>query len=293
MSLSLIQFFNSERANDWDYWGLEVDGTIYALENFRLISWLHTTIGRVPEALAELRELALATGQIIDHTSSQILAPIDGTQEVWAAGVTYERSRAARQEESIDGGDVYARVYDAERPELFYKAAGRSVIAPYAAVGIRADATWSVPEAELAIIFNPAMEVVGFSIGNDMSSRDIEGENPLYLPQAKMYTASCALGPSIRLNESGVSEWPDTTISITIVRQGEAVFAGEVHTSRIKRTIPELADYLRRIYAHPYGVVLLTGTGVVPPSDFTLAEGDVVEISIDGIGTLTNPVRVV
>ncbi|HVO72345.1 MAG TPA: fumarylacetoacetate hydrolase family protein, partial [Aggregatilineaceae bacterium] len=217
------------------------------------------------------------------------LAPVD-EQDVWAAGVTYERSRQARQEEALDGGDIYARVYGAERPELFFKAQGRHVVGPGGAVGIRADARWSVPEPELSVVFNPALEAVGFTTGNDMSSRDIEGANPLYLPQAKVYTASCALGPGIVLASS---DWPVVAIHLYIRRAGEPVFEGETHTARLRRPLAELAEYLGRSNRFPDGVVLLTGTGIVPPPDFTLAAGDVIEITIDGIGTLINPVQVV
>src|SRR5690606_555963 len=182
--------------------------------------------------------------------SPRLLAPVDEA-EVWAAGVTYEISRDARQEESQDGGDVYARVYNAERPEIFFKAQGWRVVGPGDEVGIRSDATWSVPEPELGIVFNPAMEVVGFTIGNDMSSRDIEGANPLYLPQAKVYTASCAMGPGILLKPT--TNWPEAAINITIERDGTAAFEGSVHTDRIKRTISELADYLGHSYTFPNG----------------------------------------
>jgi 2-dehydro-3-deoxy-D-arabinonate dehydratase len=280
--------------------GLKTGETIYDLgEPITSIGeWLQKSAGRVAAAIEQLatqakqitKTIPVSEINAMSHDGLRWLAPVD-TQDIWAAGVTYERSMDARQEEAIDGGDIYARVYRAERPELFFKAHGRNVVGPFGEVGIRADATWSVPEPELALVLNPAMEVVGFTVGNDMSSRDIEGENPLYLPQAKVYTASCALGPGILLNPT--SEWPDTTIRLCI-RRGDAVaFQGEVHTSRIRRTIGELVSYLGRSSQFPYGVVLLTGTGVVPPGDFTLAAGDVVEITIDGIGTLVNTVKVV
>ncbi len=282
--------------------GLKVGNTIYGLDRgvYSVDHWLQASVGRVAEAIQDLVNLAHNTPYSYPATyfdrfpspDHAHLAPaIDLLQDVWAAGVTYERSKDARQEEAMDGGDVYARVYRAERPELFFKGYGRNVVGPFGEVGIRADATWSVPEPELALVLNPAMEVVGFTIGNDMSSRDIEGENPLYLPQAKVYTASCALGPGILLKAT--TEWLDTTIRLCI-RRGDAIaFQGEVHTSRIRRTIGELVSYLGRSNQFPYGVVLLTGTGIVPPGDFTLAAGDVVEITIDGIGTLVNTVKVV
>ena len=215
------------------------------------------------------------------------LPPLD-EQEVWAAGVTYLDSRRARQEESADGGDVYARVYTAARPEIFFKAAAKNTVGHLDGAGFRADSSWNVPEPELALVVNPALEMLGFTIGNDMSSRDIEGANPLYLPQAKVYTASCAIGPGILLAPS--DEWLDTTIGLVISRDGEDVFSGEVSTDQIKRTIPELIDYLGRSNTYPNGVMLLTGAGIVPPAEFTLAVDDVVEITIDGIGTLRNPV---
>lgn len=281
--------------------GLRLGDQVHDLSSYfpSLGAWLRTTNGRVAQAIEELENFARQSSQrfpVDTFTTSPTrdqphwLAPIE-EQDVWASGVTYERSREARQEEAVDGGDIYARVYRAERPELFFKAHGKQVIGPYGEVGIRADATWSVPEAELALVINPAMEVVGLSIGNDMSSRDIEGENPLYLPQAKIYTASCSLGPEIVLGAT--LTWPSTTIRISIQRGGVVIFEGDIHTSRIQRHINQLITYLGRSNQFPDGVVLLTGTGIVPPSDFTLAAGDIVEISIEGIGKLVNPVKVV
>ena len=216
-----------------------------------------------------------------------ILAPIQ-SQEVWAAGVTYYRSRSARIEESKDagGGTFYDRVYSAERPELFFKATGRRVIGHQGAVRIRSDATWSVPEPELTLLISPAGAIVGYTIGNDMSSRDIEGENPLYLPQAKVYDGSCALGPCVLLSSEPLDR--TTPIEIEIVRHGEAVFSGSTTLAELKREPQELAAFLFRDNSFPDGVFLMTGTGVVPGDDFTLASGDVVRISIAGIGTLEN-----
>ena len=215
------------------------------------------------------------------------LPPLD-EQEVWAAGVTYLDSRKARQEEAADGGDVYARVYTAERPEIFFKASAKNTVGHLDAAGFRADSSWNVPEPELALVVNPALEMLGFTIGNDMSSRAIEGENPLYLPQAKVYTASCAIGPGILLAPS--NDWLDTTIRLVISRAGDDVFSDSVSTDQIKRSIPELIDYLGRSNTYPSGVMLLTGAGIVPPAEFTLAVDDVVTITIDGIGTLCNRV---
>jgi 2-dehydro-3-deoxy-D-arabinonate dehydratase len=291
----LVRFYHPDTG---ERLGLRVDDSIYDVSTYfpSIGAWLQSSTGRPQAAIDELDSLTRSSSQTY-HVSlfeaggnAHWLAPVD-TQDIWAAGVTYERSREARQEEAVDGGDIYARVYGAQRPELFFKAHGRDVVGPYGEVGIRADATWNVPEPELALVMNPAMEVVGFSIGNDMSSRDIEGENPLYLPQAKFYTASCALGPGILLTPA--TEWLDTTIRIRIERAGVAAFEGDVHTSRIRRKISELVSYLGRSNQFPHGVVLLTGTGVVPPGNFTLAAGDIIRITIDGIGMLENTVKVV
>jgi 2-dehydro-3-deoxy-D-arabinonate dehydratase len=281
--------------------GLLTDDAVYDLTlSFAWVTmWLRASVNRVSEAIEDLQkakeqakrsfplsafEAAPAKG------AAYLLAPVD-TQEVWAAGVTYERSREARQQESVDGGDVYARVYAAERPEIFFKALGWRVIGTRGEVGVRSDATWSVPEPELVVVYNPAMQPVGFTVGNDVSSRDIEGANPLYLPQAKVYTASCALGPGIVLGSG--EEWPDGSIHMIIRRGDAAAFEGEVSMSRIRRKINELGSYLGRSNHFPDGVALLTGTGIVPPAEFTLSAGDVVEINIDGIGTLVNSVKTV
>jgi 2-dehydro-3-deoxy-D-arabinonate dehydratase len=221
---------------------------------------------------------------------STILPPIL-SQEVWAAGVTYYRSRSARIEESKDvgGGDFYDSVYSAERPELFFKATGRRVIGPGNPVRIRSDAKWSVPEPELTLLINPAAKIVGYTIGNDMSSRDIEGANPLYLPQAKIYDGSCALGPCVLLSSEALSK--TTTIQLEIARKGETVFAGSTTLAELKRDPQELVTYLFRDNSFPAGVFLMTGTGIVPEDDFTLAGGDVIRITIPEIGTLENWVR--
>jgi 2-dehydro-3-deoxy-D-arabinonate dehydratase len=216
-----------------------------------------------------------------------VLAPVV-SQEVWAAGVTYYRSRNARIDESKDagGGSFYDRVYAAERPELFFKATGRRVVGPGSAVRIRSDAKWSVPEPELTLLINPAGEIVGYTIGNDMSSRDIEGENPLYLPQAKVYDGSCALGPCVLLSTEPLDK--TTTIQLEIARQGKPVFTGSTTLAELKREPKELAKFLFRDNTFADGVFLMTGTGVVPANDFTLAHGDAIRISIEGIGVLEN-----
>jgi 2-dehydro-3-deoxy-D-arabinonate dehydratase len=221
--------------------------------------------------------------------NGETLAPI-GSQEVWAAGVTYFRSRAARMEESktSGGGSFYDAVYSAERPELFFKAAAWRVRGPGDPVCIRGDARWSVPEPELALVVNRRGAIIGYTIGNDMSSRDIEGENPLYLPQAKVYDGSCALGPAVLIREEPLP--PDTTIALTIVRNGITAFHGSTTLAQMRRTPEELVEYLYRETSFPDGAILLTGTGVVPPDDFTLQTGDAIAITIPPIGTLDNVV---
>ena len=226
------------------------------------------------------------------RVSDVVLRPPIERQEVWAAGVTYLRSKAARMEESDFSATAYDRVYDADRPEIFFKALAEKVVPTGEGVGIRRDAKWSVPEPELALVINSSGRIVGCTIGNDMSSRDIEGENLLYLPQAKVYDRSCALGPWIRLgmSEADAREW---TVRSTIARGGTSVFAGETCLGNIKRSFEELAGYLCRSQSFPHGAVLLTGTGIVPPDDFTLHEHDVVEIEIAPIGVLRNSVVIV
>lgn len=227
-------------------------------------------------------------GTLVSASQVRILAPID-LHEVWAAGVTYKRSQVARMEESETGASHYDRVYTAERPEIFFKATPHRVVGPGQPVRIRRDTKWSVPEPELALIISPRMKLVGYTIGNDMSARDIEGENPLYLPQAKVYNACCALGPYILLPEEPLDRVA-TKISLTIVRKGREVFRGQTDVDQMARSFDDLISWLGKDNSFPNGVVLLTGTGVVPPNDFTLAPGDVVSIDIAGIGTLTNPV---
>ena len=220
---------------------------------------------------------------------AQVLAPAV-SQEVWAAGVTYFRSRDARIEESKDagGGTFYDRVYNAERPEIFFKATGRRVVANGQPVRIRKDASWSVPEPELTLLISSTGVITGYTIGNDMSSRDIEGENPLYLPQAKVYDGSCALGPAILLSPDPLPK--STVISLEVKRSSSTAFAGETTLAELKRDPKLLASYLFRDNSFPDGAFLMTGTGIVPGDDFTLASGDVVRITIAGIGMLENPV---
>ena len=238
--------------------------------------------------LAELTHLATQDLPSLPLSNDCLLAPLED-QEVWAAGVTYLRSKTARMEESSFSATAYDRVYDAERPELFFKSQPHKVAAPGDPVGIRRDARWSVPEPELALVLNSRGQVVGYTIGNDMSSRDIEGENLLYLPQAKIYHRSCALGPCLRV---GVDETEARTwrIGLEIHRNQAVVFRGETSVGQIKRRFEELAEFLFRCQSFPHGAILLTGTGIVPPDTFTLQAGDRVRITISGIGTLENSV---
>ena len=221
-------------------------------------------------------------------TQVKFLAPID-QQEVWAAGVTYKRSQVARMEESEHGASHYDLVYSAPRPELFFKATPHRVAGPDQPVRIRTDTKWSVPEPEFTLVINPQMQLVGYTVGNDMSARDIEGENPLYLPQAKVYNACCGLGPCILLADQPLDR-AATKITLSITRGGKEVFHGETNVDAMKRTFEDLIDWLGKDNSFPTGALMLTGTGIVPPNDFTLAVGDSISISITGIGTLTNPV---
>jgi len=214
-------------------------------------------------------------------------APVEN-QEVWAAGVTYFRSRVARMEESEQAGNFYDRVYTAGRPELFFKCLPWKVVGPNAPVAIRSDAKWSVPEPELVLVVSPKGRIVGYTIGNDMSSRDIEGENPLYLPQAKIYDGSCAIGPGILIRNQPLP--PPTRITLEIERAGQPVFSGQTALTEMKRNPQELVEYLYRHQTFPAGAFLFTGTGIVPPDSFTLHHGDIIRIAIAGIGTLVNPV---
>jgi 2-dehydro-3-deoxy-D-arabinonate dehydratase len=245
---------------------------------------------RAPDPVALVR-------QQLERASPAAAAPLDArallaplvSQEVWAAGVTYYRSRDARMEESHDaaGGDFYARVYEAERPELFFKSSAHRVVGPGGRVRLRADSRWNVPEPELTLAVNAAGRIFGVTVGDDVSSRDIEGENPLYLPQAKVYDGSCALGPGIRLGEP---PGPEAAIRLEIARGERVAFAGETTLAQLKRRPAELVEYLFRDSTFPNGVFLMTGTGIVPGADFTLAPGDEIRIEIDGVGRLVNEV---
>ena len=237
---------------------------------------------------AYLAQVAASSPAVAALSAETILAPI-GTQEVWAAGVTYFRSRTARMEESKDagGGSFYDRVYAAERPEIFFKATPQRVAHPGQAMHLRGDSKWMVPEPELTLAINAAGQIIGFTVGNDLSCRDIEGENPLYLPQAKCFKLCAALGPAVLIQNEPLA--PTTCIHLQIDRNGAAAFEGETTLAQLKRTPAELAGFLYRDNTFPHGAFLMTGTGIVPGDEFTLKSGDVVKITIDGIGTLVNP----
>jgi 2-dehydro-3-deoxy-D-arabinonate dehydratase len=244
------------------------------------------------EDLAEyLKDLLSKKLPEVSASEARLLPPVE-RQEIWAVGVTYLRSKKARMEESDFSATAYDKVYEAPRPELFFKSMPEKVVGPGDTVGIRRDATWNVPEPELALVLNSRGEIVGFTVGNDMSSRDIEGENLLYLPQAKIYDRACAVGPCIVVgaNEEKARGW---TISVQISRAGNVVFSGQTSISQIKRTFAEMAGYLFRSQTFPNGAILLTGTGVVPGDDFTLQPEDGIRIEISGIGVLENKVTIV
>lgn len=261
------QFFLSKR-NNWD-------GFINRPKLFKKIS-------------REIRNLE-ADNSLSETIKTNSLAPI-GKQEIWAAGVTYLRSREARMEESKEagGGDFYARVYDAERPELFFKATAHRTVGSGEKVRIRKDSKWNVPEPELTLFISSKGTIEGYTIGNDMSSRDIEGENPLYLPQAKSYNGSAAIGPCIYISEEPIQS--DTIIRLEIARDASIIFRGDISINRMKRKHSELVEFLFRETSFPHGTFLMTGTGIIPPDDFTLNVGDEIRITIDGIGTLINKV---
>jgi len=275
-------------------WRLELNGKIRlargtVADGPQVLMPEEATLAQLLRGTAETFAAALrgSDGQRVP-AQPRLLAPA-AEQEIWAAGVTYERSREARREES-KLPDQYERVYDAERPEVFFKSAGRWARGSGEPIGIRADSTWDVPEPELGLVVNARGDIIAYTIGNDVSSRSIEGENALYLPQAKYYTGSCAIGPCL----VPVSEAPpvrDMVIGLRIVRGGKAIFDDEVSFARMKRTTEELVDWLTRANEFPDGVILLTGTGLVPAGDFTLLPGDEVSIAITGLGALRNTVE--
>ena len=250
----------------------------YLPDDFTLSHWLGRPSSGARDALAQLPQGTPA--------DAPLLAPVEDHQEVWASGVTYLSSRMAREAES-QSADVYQKVYGAERPELFFKANGWRVVGHGAPIRVRADSQWDVPEPELVLVIGADGGIVGYTTGNDVSSRSIEGENPLYLPQAKVYDGSCAIGPGIRLCDAAGMR--DLAVTLDILRDGASAFSGGTRTSQIKRGLEELAGWLLRELRQPGGVFLFTGTGIVPGEDFTLRSGDVVRIDIDGL-TLENPV---
>ncbi|MDQ4078754.1 MAG: fumarylacetoacetate hydrolase family protein [Chloroflexota bacterium] len=280
--------------------GVVVDGTVYDLTatgapHFATLASLlqHSTTHPLPRLIEQvtLSDLPAYSYESLDRLPDSehphLLPPVD-QQEIWAAGVTYLWSREARVREAISK-DIYVRVYEAERPELFFKCLAEKAVGPNDWIGLRGDSQWNVPEPELALVLNPALEIVGYTIGNDVSSREIEGENPLYLPQAKIYRHSCAIGPLIAL-EDGLDARA-LAIQLSIHRDGNPVFEGETDTAQMHRSLEYLVGYLGRYNDFPYGAVLLTGTGIVPADDFTLQDGDEVEIAVDGAGMLRNPVK--
>jgi 2-dehydro-3-deoxy-D-arabinonate dehydratase len=263
------------------------------------VRFLRLGVAGGPSTLSEVLHTdapAKLAKMLIDNTTPgialkdvKLLSPLDH-QEVWAAGVTYKRSREARERESAGAARFYDLVYTAARPELFFKATARRVVGPGDFVRLRQDARWSVPEPELALVISPTLKIVGYTIGNDMSSRDIEGENPLYLPQAKVYNGSCAIGPVITL-AGGLPPLEQATIRLVIERAGQPVFDGSTTLAAMARSFDDLVAWLGRDNSFPEGVILLTGTGIVPPDTFTLSHGDRIAIDIAGIGRLENVVQ--
>jgi len=264
------------------------DSTAYPLELGRvpgvvtLADILHAANPR--ELVAELHP----GGAGLPIADVTFLAPVD-RQEIWAAGVTYKRSKVAREEESAGAAQFYDKVYSAARPELFMKATPERVTNPGEPIRVRADSKWNVPEPELTLVITPGLKIVGYTVGNDVSSRDIEGENPLYLPQAKIYTGSCAVGPWVTLADA-IAELTACEIRLVIHRGGAVAFDGSTSIAQMNRTPEYLVEWLGKENAFPHGVLLMTGTGIVPPDAFSLSTGDSVDITIGGIGTLTNPV---
>lgn len=244
------------------------------------------------DAVLETATAAIATAAPVDKTATENLLPTIGNkQELWACGVTYLRSMVGRQEESkaAGGADFYGKVYEAERPECFFKSTPHRVVGNNSFVRIRKDSNWDVPEPELTLVVTSSGKIIGYTIGNDMSSRSIEGENPLYLPQAKTYDGCAAVGPCIYLTDEPLS--PDTQIHLTIKRNNAVVFEGNIALSQMKRTPQELVSFIYRESSFPHGCLIMTGTGIVPGSDFTLQSKDEIQISIDGIGVLVNTVE--
>jgi 2-dehydro-3-deoxy-D-arabinonate dehydratase len=272
--------------------GVEKDGWLYDLtshdpEVFRSLKTAYSNAESDVPTMVSLLEEGMKRAEKVRYNEKLLKIPVE-SPEIWAAGVTYLRSREARETETKSKG-IYGRVYDAPRPELFVKDTGLRCGGPGEEVCIRGDSDWSVPEPELTVVFDEEARVVGYTVGNDVSSRDIEGENPLYLSQAKVYRGSSAIGPVVVTSDE-VRKPQKLEIEMKILRDGKVAFSGEVSTSQMKRSIPELADSLKRDNILRRFTLLMTGTSIVPPDDFTLQGGDVVEIGIEGIGVLRNPV---
>jgi 2-dehydro-3-deoxy-D-arabinonate dehydratase len=284
--MALCRYLTNSAGERMEQWGWVAGEQVYPLETQTVIEMCSNP---PTQGLTALGAEAMQKPSGVPLDSVALLAPVLPMQEVWAAGVTYESSKFARMSESEHGGDLYAKVYTADRPELFFKATPSRVIGPNAALRIRADSHWNVPEPELTALIAANGQILGYTVGNDMSSRDIEGENALYLPQAKVYRACCGLGPVV-VPTAGVDA-ENLSIRLTIHRETEIVFEGETSTARMRRTAAEIAQWLFRENDFPYGVFLLTGTGIVPPDSFTLLSGDEIAIEIESLGTLRNTVE--
>ena len=265
---------------------IEKNNSFYLVQNENWDSFINDD-----DVIKKIDDLILVLKERDKTVLQDILAPIGSQQELWACGVTYLRSKVGRQEESktSGGADFYGKVYEAERPEVFFKSTPHRIVGQNAFVRIRKDSTWDVPEPELTLVVTSSGKIIGYTIGNDMSSRSIEGENPLYLPQAKTYDACAALGPCIYITDKPLDS--NTTISLEIKRENKKVFEGSIAISQIKRTFKELVSFVYRESSFPHGCLIMTGTGIVPGSDFTLKSGDQINISIDNIGTLSNTVQ--
>ena len=264
---------------------IENENQFYLLENKDWDSFVNDDL-----LFQKMKEKIKDLSPSQNNLAENVLTPVGSKQELWACGVTYLRSKIGRQEESKDagGGDFYAKVYEAERPEVFFKSNPHRIVGTGDKVRIRKDSTWDVPEPELTLVVSSSGKIIGYTIGNDMSSRSIEGENPLYLPQAKTYDACAAIGPCIYVTEEPLDR--DTTIRLEINRKSKTIFEGSIAISQIKRPLEELVSFVFRECSFPNGCLIMTGTGIVPENDFTLKSGDEIKISIDGIGTLVNEV---
>ena len=265
---------------------IEKNDQFYLIQNENWDSFINDD-----DLIAKIDELVLVLKKRDETVLQNILAPIGSQQELWACGVTYLRSKVGRQEESkaSGGADFYGKVYEAERPEVFFKSTPHRIVGHNAFVRIRKDSTWDVPEPELTLVVTSSGKITGYTIGNDMSSRSIEGENPLYLPQAKTYDGCAALGPCIYVTDKPLDS--NTMISLAINRESKKIFEGSIAISQIKRTLQELVSFVYRECSFPNGCLIMTGTGIVPGSDFTLKSKDEINISIDNIGTLSNTVQ--